>query len=151
MIKIIDKLKKNKGVIIADALLAVVLMMIFLSIISTVSYSIYITSSFIKRNSKATDYGVKIIEWIDKTPYSKIDEEIINYINGIESENLEAKLVGNSFNGNTPYKATIEIQKYNETEGNTEKKDIIKTIIIEISYNLGEKTETVKFERLKTL
>lgn len=151
MSKIKRKLKNDRGIIVADALLAVVLMIIFLSIISTVSYSIYIASSFTKRNSKATDYGVKIIEWIDKMPYSEIDEEIIDYINGIDSNKLQAKFEGESYDIDTPYKAIITIEKYNETEGNTDKKDIIKTITVEISYNLGEQTETVTFERLKTL
>lgn len=143
-------IEKSDGIILTDAIIAIIILMIFLSIISTVSYSIYIAANFTKRNSKATDYGVKIIEYIDKTPYNDIDTNIIQYINSLDDK-IQAKFSGDSSILNSPYKAIITIEKYKDMPGNSEKKDVIKNIKIEITYTLRNKEEKVTFERIKTL
>ena len=157
MIKI---LKNDKGIVIADALIAVLIMTIFLGLILTLTYNIYIAANFTKRNSKALDYGIKIIEYIDKIPYDNVNyddisngtntvEGLINYINNIDPSFLSAKRYDDEFSLTTPYRVKLKVENYNETEGNTTKQDIIKIVTIIINYNLGDAEKEVVFERVK--
>ena len=133
-------LKQNKGIIVADALVSILIMTIFIGVISTLCYNIYISASFTKRNSTATNYGISIMEYIDKISYKDVTyEKLVQYINTLE---------GASVDGNSPYRISIQIQKYKDTQDNIDK-DLIKTINLEIRYNVGDSEKTVKFEKIK--
>ncbi len=146
-------LKKNRGIVIADALVAVLIMAIFLGVISILTYNIYITASFTKRNSRAIDYGIKITEYIDTLSYDSViygdtTNGLINYINNIDNT-ISAKKYDDTTILTTPYRVEIKIEKYNELEGNETKQDVIKTVTLTINYNLGNSEKEVTFERVK--
>jgi len=146
----IKKLKDNKGIVVADALVAFLIIAIFTGLIITLTYNIYISANFTKRNSAAVNYGVNIIEYIEKTDYSNITEEnLIKYVNENLDEKVSAEIAKNQSNLTTPYKVILEVQKYNETEGNEEKQDLIKTIRVKVKYNLGDSEKEVNFEKIK--
>jgi len=133
--------KENKGIVVADALIAILIMSIFIGVISTLCYNIYISASFTKRNGIATNYGINIMEYIEKLPYDDVTEyNLVQYINTLEDASI-----GND----TPYRIGINIQNYNETPGNIGKKDLIKIIKVEIKYNLGDSEKIIKFEKIK--
>jgi len=146
-------IKNNKGIVVADALIAVLIMSIFLGLVSTLCYNIYITASFTKRNSQATDYGIKIIEYVDKINYDEVTYDYLKaYINNtLDAGNfkISAETKENEKNLTTPYKAIIEIEKYNELEGNLGKEDLIKTVRIKIKYSVGDSEKILEFERVK--
>lgn len=143
----------EKGIAVADALIAVLIMTIFLSLVTTLCYNIYITASFTKRNSEATDYGIKIIEYIDKNDYDEITYDNIKvYINNtLDAGNskVSAETEENESTLTTPYKVIIAIEKYNELEENKDKMDLIKTVKIKIKYSLGDSEKILNFERVK--
>jgi len=133
--------KENKGIVVADALIAILIMSIFIGVISTLCYNIYISASFTKRNGIATNYGINIMEYIEKLPYDDVTEyNLVQYINTLEDASI-----GND----TPYRIGKNIQNYNETPGNIGKKDLIKIIKVEIKYNLGDSEKIIKFEKIK--
>ena len=93
-------IKQNKGIGLADAIIAVVILMIFTGVIVSVSYNIYIQSHFIRRNEQATNYIVELFEHaqglIFEDPDSDNDlnsEKLVQYINDkYENENALKKI-----------------------------------------------------------
>lgn len=154
-------LKEQKGFAVSDGLIALLIITLFSGLIATISYNIYLSNSSIKRMSKATEYIVDMFEYIDKIPYSEVtNENLINYFNGkyyyeedrvTPKTNAEVKLIENDTETvNTPFKAEISIVKYNQTEGNTDKLDLVQEITMTVNYKLGNKDQEITMTRNKT-
>jgi len=155
-----DKLRDQKGFAASDALIAVLIIVLFSGLIATISYNIYISNSSIKRMSKATNYIVDVFEYIEQVSYDDVTKEkITTYFNKkyyyqedgtTPKSNAEVKMKETNEDINTPYKAEINIVKYNETEGNTEKLDLVKEITMTVRYKLGNKDQEITMTRNKT-
>ena len=137
-------LKSNKGITGADAVLGVALAILFSGIIATLSYNIYVTSSSLKRSSKALEYITSTFEYVATQYYDNVTEDNIkNYI----STKLDGKI---SINEGTPYKAQVSVTKYNQIEGNTDKLDLVKEITMSVTYKLGDKDQTIEIKTAKS-
>ena len=149
----IKKIKEQKGFAASDGLIAVLIIVLFSGLIATISYNIYLSNSSIKRMSKANEYIVDMFEYIDKSYYDDVTKEnLVSYFNnkyyyeedGITpKERAQVKLKEQDENIDTPYKAEISIVKYNETEGNTEKLDLVQEITMTVRYKLGNKEQEI--------
>lgn len=160
-------LKEQKGFATSDALIAVLIIALFAGLIATISYNIYLSNSSIKRMSKATSYIVDVFEYVDKSYYDEVTEEnIITYFNEkyyyqedkvTKRENAEVKAglkeeteeLDTPFK-DTPFKVEIDIVKYNETEGNTDKLDLVKEVTITVRYKLGNKEQKIPMTHTKS-
>ena len=137
-------LKSNKGITGADAVLGVALAILFSGIIATLSYNIYVTSSSLKRSSKALEYITSTFEYVATQYYDNVTEDNIkNYI----STKLDRKI---SINEGTPYKAQVSVTNYNQMEGNTDKLDLVKEITMSVTYKLGDKDQTIEIKTAKS-
>lgn len=137
-------LKSNKGITGADAVLGVALAILFSGIIATLSYNIYVTSSSLKRSSKALEYITSTFEYVATQYYDNVTEDNIkNYI----STKLDGKI---SINEGTPYKAQVSVTNYNQMEGNTDKLDLLKEITMSVTYKLGDKDQTIEIKTAKS-
>lgn len=137
-------LKSNKGITGADAVLGVALAILFSGIIATLSYNIYVTSSSLKRSSKALEYITSTFEYVTTQYYDNVTEDNIkNYI----STKLDGKI---SINEGTPYKAQVSVTNYNQMEGNTDKLDLVKEITMSVTYKLGDKDQTIEIKTAKS-
>lgn len=137
-------LKSNKGITGADAVLGVALAILFSGIIATLSYNIYVTSSSLKRSSKALEYITSTFEYVATQYYDNVTEDNIkNYI----STKLDGKI---SINDGTPYKAQVSVTNYNQMEGNTDKLDLVKEITMSVTYKLGDKDQTIEIKTAKS-
>ena len=136
-------LKSNKGITGADAVLGVALAILFSGIIATLSYNIYVTSSSLKRSSKALEYIKSTFEYVATQYYDNVTEDNIKeYIN-----NLDEKI---STNEGKPYKAQVSVTNYNQMEGNTDKLDLVKEITMSVTYKLGDKDQTIEIKTAKS-
>ncbi|MGN1301932.1 MAG: hypothetical protein ACI4U9_05390 [Clostridia bacterium] len=135
-------LRQNKGIGAADAIIAVVILLIFTGIIISISYNIYIQSNFIKRNEQATNYIVELFEYAQGVIYGDLNSQImIDYVNN-KYENVKA-IEGDYAEGTEKQAAyTIFI---NVTDKYT---DYIKQIDITVMYKLGNKNKTVNMKTL---
>lgn len=138
------KIKQNKGFTTADIVVSIIVIMIFVGMITTLFYNFYLSTSAKNRNAMATNYIIDVIEEIKSMEYDSVqtDNETSHSINGL-IETLEAKK-------GIPKEYTItgEVQKYNETLGNTDKKDLVKILTIRAEYTLGNKTEKIEISTL---
>lgn len=153
-------IKDQKGFATSDALIAVMIIALFTGLISNILYNIYIANSSLKRMSKATGYIVDMFEYIDKNYYDDVTiEKLTSYFNNkyyfeadmsTEKEDAEVKLVESEDEEvNTPFKAQLEIVKYNEIPGNENKYDMVKEINMKVNYKLGNKDQTIEMKRVK--
>jgi len=155
-----NKIREQKGFAASDALIAVLIIALFSGLIATISYNIYISNSSIKRMSKATNYIVDVFEYIDRINYEDVTKEhLVSYFNdkyyyeedGVTPKSdAEVKLKELDENVETPFKAEINIVKYNETDGNTDKLDLVQEITMTVKYKLGNKDQEITMKRNKT-
>lgn len=155
----IKNLKKENGIAASDALIAILIITLFTGIIASLLYNIYLSNASLKRMTKANGYLVDIFEYIDKAYYDEVSQDnLISYFNkkyyfkedGITpNENVEVMAGNNDETINTPFKVIIDIQNYNQTEGNTDKLDLVKEITIIVNYKLGNKNQEITGKRIK--
>lgn len=158
------RLRKQKGFAASDALIAVLIITLFSSLIATISYNIYLSNSSIKRMSKATNYIVDVFEYIDKANYNEITQEnLIDYFNNkyyYEEDGITAKTDAevkaleereNIEDVDTPFKVEINLIKYKDEEGtlDTEELDLVQEITMSVTYNLGNKKQKIEMKTNK--
>lgn len=129
-------IKNQKGIAATDSILAVLIIILFTGIIMTISYNIYLNSTFIRRNSKASEYAIKIFEETEKIYYDELTQEYINeYINNL--------LIPKG------YTVNVIIEKYEDTETVEIEEDVVKIISLEIKYKLANKEEILNMNKIK--
>lgn len=133
--KMINKkiLSNQKGFSIAEISVAILLLIIFVSLIVTIFNNVYLSFVNSKRNSVATMYATQIAEKIEAMLYEEVT-----------SQNLEKSAYLHELNIPEAYQLRIEITPNTE---NTAKK-----IDIEISYIVGNTNniKKVNIQKIKT-
>lgn len=141
-------LKKEKGIIVSDAIIAILLILLFVGIIASLIVNIILESTKIKINSGQLDFATEILEYIEKLPYKDVTEEnLINYVNNKNSEQVSAGTVTTGLT--TTYKIGIKVQSYNQIAGNEDKLDIIKLITLTIENDLENKKYSTEITKIK--
>lgn len=127
-------LKQNKGVTLADAIIAITIFMIFTGLIITISYNIYLQSNFVKRNSSATNYIVDLFEYAQVLEFKDVTtEKLEEYINQKEG-------ISTLVNSSKGYKMKISVKE--------NKEGYIKQIDATVSYKIGKKEKSVTMSTL---
>lgn len=136
------KVKDNKGIGLTDAIIAVIILMIFAGVIISISYNIYLQSTFIKRNEQATIYISQIFEHSQSILYEDLTQkELKDYINEMDSDKVQV-IEDAEANRSTPYSALLTVSEANGYEG------YITQIDISIIYKLGRKTKKLDMSTL---
>lgn len=159
-------LKQNKGIGGADALIAVVLIIMFAGLVATLSYNIYLSSTSIKRQSTATDYIINIFEYIDKLYYDEVNaENLKTYFETTENSEFfnTSKNQIKIFEGvnETPtftigekalaYTINITIDKYSEQADNAslDLLDLVMQVTVNVNYKLNNKEQNIEMTKIK--
>jgi hypothetical protein len=135
------KNKFNGGFSTADIVIGVGIIFIFTSIISTLFYNFYISTTARNRNAIATNCLIDVIEQTKMMSYTDVNDDSVDA--------LIEKLTNNKTIPNG-YTVTADVTKYNETSGNTEKSDIIKILKVSVNYSVGSKVEKIEISTLIT-
>lgn len=143
-------LKKQDGFVVSDAILAILILIMFTGIIVSLIYNIIVTSKKIKINSEQITYITDVFNYAERLAYDEVTtEKLIGYVN---EKNETKKLItagADVTTLKTPYKMTIKVEKYNETEGNTDKEDLIKIITLKVETKLSKKDYITQMKMLK--
>lgn len=129
-----EKLKSNKGISMADVVIALLILIILSGVIGNILYQIAYNNAALRMNAIATDYAVKIAEYIDKIPYE-------NVTNGMQITEINGEQIIDKFN------VSIEVENYNNDDST--KEDIIKKAIITVNYSILKETKNYKIQKLK--
>lgn len=151
--------KSNKGFAASDALIAISIIALFSGVIASISYNIYLANSNIKRMSMANSYIAEVFEYANKIYYEDVTEQnLTEYFNNkyyysegkVPRQRAEAKIKETPEEIlDTPFKINLDITNYNETEGNTDKLDLIKQIKMIVEYNIGNKQQKIEMTTIK--
>ena len=124
-----QKCISQRGVTSADVIVAVIIIMLFVSVITTGFYNYYKSVQSKNRITIATNIIVDVIENVEMLKYDEVTKENIdNIVKNFESDGTISK----------SYTVTTDLQNYNETEGNTDKKDLIKILKVKVTYGDNE-------------
>ena len=135
-------MRSEKGFTTADIIVSLMVIVIFVGIIASGYYNYYLASTGVSRGSAALSYTIDVIETVEEMNYADVTEQSVN-------EKIQQLYSSNSIPDG--YEITAIVQKYNETSGNTEKRDLIKTLTVTVRYEVGKKTEQIQISRLITI
>ncbi len=131
--------KEEKGLTGVDIAISIVVMTIFIAMIANLIANINLNTQDIKRKATATSYAIQEIEKVKAQGY--IDDYNSK---GIDSEDVlkDEDIYSNSeFSG---YHKKVTIKDYVLVTNNKNKKqDVVKEIMVEMSYKLGGKDKKV--------
>ena len=150
-------LKQNKGIAGTDAIIAIMIMVLFSGLIATTIYNIYISNISLKRMTVANNYVVDFLEYSDKLYYddltttSKMIEqydflEDAQVIGAAEEQDLERmwKLEGQVGDG---FNVTITLDKYSPDENSF---DLVRKFTVTVNYKVGNKDQEISIFKTKS-
>ena len=153
----LKKIKKNNGITQMDLTIAVIVIVLFVSVISTLFYNVYIRGQAVKRSSEANGLIVQILESISAIPYDDIVIEedgssIITLLDniGIEKQSIENSVYTGKISG---YTITVKVEKYIDLEQNKDKldlEDVIKIITVKVGYKVSDNINQIEISTVKT-
>lgn len=140
-------LKSNKGFALADTIIAIFVLVIFSTLVISISYNIYITSNFVKRNGQATNYIVEVFEYAKTLNFD--DVSVTNLVTYINAKGEKIQAIEGIYSGTADkldsYTMFISMDEASIAE---EQRNYIKKIDITVMYKLGTKIKTVSMSTL---
>lgn len=145
------ELNKENGIVVSDAIIAILIVLLFVGIITSLITNIILESAKIKLDSQHINIATEILEYIEQATYADIKEEdLINYINNINPDYVTAAKTIEELEGiEKLYKVAVNVEKYNDLLENEDKLDLIKIIEINIESNLDGETRQMQLSRIK--
>lgn len=143
----LELIREEKGIVVTDAIIAILIVMLFTGLITSLISKIMIEKMKIKMNSQQMTFVTQIFEHIEKMEYNEVTEEnVINYINSIEPTKISA---GTSLdNLTTANKIKVKVEKYETIEENSGF-DLVKIVTLTIQNELDNKQYTTEISRIK--
>lgn len=135
------KYMDNKGVTTADLVVAIIIIIMFVSIITTAFYNYYESIQSKNRKTIATNALIDVIENVEMLNYDDVTTEAVN--NVITTLTKDGSI-------QSGYTLTATLQNYNETQGNTDKLDLVKILNVKVEYSIGNKKENIEMKTLIT-
>ena len=126
-------MKNEKGFTGVDIAISVVILMVFVTVITSMFYNLTVTSKRIERKTEATSIAIKTIETMKILEFDKLTEGMdLEDINNLISDKIEVP------NG---YTVTVSVD-------NSTYADVIKIISVQVDYKMGKQEETINIETL---
>lgn len=122
-------LKSNKGVTGIDIVVAVIIIVVFTGIVSTLMYNSYLIGLEILKSANASAYATIILEKVDEKAFEDVTDNFVDTL--ISNNELE---LDSSY--------TVEFVKQDVNE-------IIKKVDLNINYTVGNSNKTLSISKLK--
>lgn len=151
--KIIEKLKEEKGLTGVDLTISIGIVMIFVSIITALFYNNYVNTQGVKRTTEANSYVSNVFGQVMRSKYEEVtNEKLVEYANLLENGKVSASNNANA-SLNTPYRMYINVVNYKDFPENVGKnlKDYLKRVDITIKYNVGKVEQTKTYSTVKQI
>lgn len=145
-------LKKQNGFVMSDAILAILILIMCTSIITSLVYNIILNSKAVKIASQEIAYITELFNEAEIMDYEQITtDSLIGYVNQ-RSDSAELLSAGEDFSTlTTPYKMVIDVQKYVPVDKTNGEKDLIKIIKAKVQCSLGKKTYSMEMSTLRKI
>lgn len=139
------KVKKERGFTSVDITIAMLVIIVFVTVLSSVSYSVFSATTEAKRTATALNYAVDIFECIGQIDYEQVDASTISK----KLPDINMTIESNNSSGATGklgknYDYNLRIEDYFGD-------DTIKLITLKLTYKISAKnTESIELKRIKT-
>lgn len=144
-----NKIKNAKGIMISDAIVAILMIILFTGTITSLIYNTISETTKTKIYSQEMDIATDIFEYIAKINYNDVNvENISEYINSAYN-GKDISAGANTDSLTTTCKIGITITPYSELEGNSSKYDFIKVIQLNIKRKMLNKDYETKISTIK--
>lgn len=146
-----EKLKQQKGIVVSDAIVAILIILLFAGIITSIMVNITLESTKIKMNSQQIDFATEIFEYVEGLAYDDVTQDsLINYVNGKNMTVVSAgATIDTVSNTDAPYKIGIQVETYTPSDTSLPELDIVKTITLTIENNLNGKSYSTTMSTIK--
>ena len=143
------KIKDEKGFTGIDITVAVIIIMLFMTLIGTIFYNITASHRQLERKTEATYIAIDVMEKLKAQNYNDliVGEYNSNKITDEEYEkNKTAKILKDAIEEG--YSLKVTIKNYNTPEENGY--DLVKIITVKVEYKVGKNTENVELKTTVT-
>ena len=130
-----SRLKSHQGFTIQDLAIAIVILILFSSVMASTYMAILNTQTETKLDAVLTLYAVEILEYIDEIDYASL-----------ENPNQVIALARNNLQIPSGVAINLEITPYESEENN---EDIIKTVKVIVGYTLQENQHQITMTNIK--
>lgn len=143
----LELIKGERGIVVTDAIIAILIVMLFTGLITSLISKIMIEKMKIKMNSQQMTFVTQIFEHIEKMNYDDVTEEnVISYINSIEPTRISAGTTLDTLT--TANKIKVKVEKYETTEENSGF-DLVKIVTLTVQNELDGTPYTTEISRIK--
>lgn len=150
-------INQERAAIGTDMAIATIVIILFVSIITSLFYNVYTINQKVNRNIEATDIITSIFEKIETISYDKVTiqdgSEVVTFLEENSGLKLKRTSIQNQIYTGTKsgYTVKVEITKYADLPENAEKnlEDIIKIIKVTVNYKIGNDVQNVEMRTLK--
>ena len=133
------KIKDEKGFTGIDITVAVIIIMLFMTLIGTIFYNITASHRQLERKTEATYIAIDVMEKLKAQNY---DDLIVDeYNNNTIANILKDEIIEEG------YSLKITIENYNTQENDY---DLVKIITVKVEYKVGKNTENVELKTTVT-
>lgn len=143
------KIKDEKGFTGIDITVAVIIIMLFMTLIGTIFYNITASHRQLERKTEATYIAIDVMEKLKAQNYNDliVGEYNSNKITDEEyGKNKTAKILKDAIEEG--YSLKVTIKNYNTPEENGY--DLVKIITVKVEYKVGKDTENVELKTTVT-
>lgn len=141
-------IRSKKGFTTVDLTIAMIVVLMFVVIMTSISFNVYQTSTEAKRTAVALNYAVDIFEHIGVIDFGEVSASYeileVESLKALEYTDVSSSGVTEKVSGKIgTYNIDLTIEDY-KGEG------VIKIITLKITYPVSKKdTETIEMQRLK--
>lgn len=143
------KLKNNKGITGIDITIALIVIVFFIGIVSTLVVNYVYSSKSIDRKAIATNIAISKIESLKSTSYNNLQ------VGTTQSyATKEGQIMPDGTTGSYPYVITTEIENYKTSIYTTDMdqtqrdalQDVIKIVNVKVEYTVRNRTQKVEIK-----
>lgn len=155
------KIKNNKGITGIDITVAIVILALFISLITSMFYNVSVIGKAVNRKSDATYIAVQVIEGAKQLEYDKLPKGYVEESDLEEQTEEEAEAANTTINfddlntlleenGITAitlkngYSVDIIVENYRKIKGDLTLEDILKRITVTVNYKEKNKEQSVE-------
>lgn len=155
------KIKNNKGITGVDITIAIVILTLFISLITSMFYNVSVIGKAVNRKSEATYIAVQVIEAVKQLGYEKLPKGYVEEADLEDKAEEEAEVANTTINfddlntlleenGITKitikngYSVDIIVENYRKIKDDLTLEDILKRITVTVNYKEKNKEQSVE-------
>lgn len=137
-------IKNNKGITGVDITIAIIILALFVSLITSMFYNVTIIGRTVNRKAEAVYIAIQVIEAAKQIGYDELPKGETDETTSLTLEELNTKLEENAITLKNGYSVDIKVENYRKIKGDLTLEDILKRITVTVNYKEQNKEQSVE-------